>query len=84
MFQAFFVSYLVEQGNGEKISTFQEHLDSNVNYGFIASVEFGMETMEFSDLTQFPFTRRVDCVNVKTCVMRMVSDCDVATMSTSQ
>jgi len=83
VFQAFFVSYLVEPGYGEKIATFQELLDSNVNYGFISAVEFGMSTMEFSDHTHFPLTRRVDCVNVKTCLMRMMSDGDVATVSTA-
>jgi len=84
VFQAFFVSYLVEPGYGEKTASFQELLDSNFNCGFIASVEFGMETMEFSDHLQFPLTRRVDCSIPKTCVMRMISDGDVATMSSSQ
>ena len=54
VFQAFFVSYLVEPGYGEKIETFQELLDSNVSYGFIAAADLGMRTMEFSDHLQFP------------------------------
>jgi hypothetical protein len=83
VFQAFFVSYLVEPGYGEKIATFQELLDSSVNYGFNFAVEFCMETMEFSDHRQFHPTRRVDCVNVKTCLMRMMTDGDVATLSTA-
>jgi hypothetical protein len=81
VFQAFFVSYLVEPGYGEKIATFQELLDSDVNYGFIGAAEFAMSTMEFSDHLQFPPTRRVDCVGLKTCLMRMMSVGDVATLS---
>jgi hypothetical protein len=81
VFQAFFVSYLVEPGYGEKIATLQELLDSSVNYGFNLGVEFGMSTMEFTEHLQFPLTRRVDCVDLKTCLMRMMSDGDVATMA---
>jgi hypothetical protein len=81
VFQAFFVSYLVEPGYGEKIETFQELLGSSVNYGFNAAVEFGMKTMEFPEHLQFPLTRRVDCANLKSCLMRMMTDGDVATIS---
>jgi hypothetical protein len=81
VFQAFFVSYLVEPGYGEKISTFQELLDSNVNYGSIAAAEFVMGTMEFSDHLQFPGNRRVNCSNLETCLKRMMTDADVSTLS---
>ena len=37
--------------------------------------------MEFSEHLQFPLTRRMDCVDLKTCLMRMMSDGDVATIS---
>jgi len=84
VFQAFFVSYLVEPGYGEKISKFQEILNSNVNYGFIVAVEFGLSTMEFSDHLQFPPTRRVDCVDLKNCLKRTMSDGDVATISSPE
>jgi hypothetical protein len=83
VFQAFFVSYLVEPGNGEKISTFQELLDSNVNYGFVSTAEVVIRTAEYSDHLQFPLTRRVDCVNLKTCLMRKMSNGDVATVSSA-
>jgi len=78
VFQAFFVSYLVEPGNGEKISTFQELLDSRINYGYNSALEFAMRTMEYSDHLQFPLTRRVDCAYTKACLKRMISDGDVA------
>jgi hypothetical protein len=82
VFQGFFVSHLVDPGYGGKIATFQELLDSNVNYGFITAVEFGMRTMEFSDHLQFPLTRRVDCRKRKTCLMRIMTDGDIATIYT--
>jgi hypothetical protein len=82
LFQAFFVSYLVEPGYGEKIATFQVLLDSSVNYGFNTAILFGMATMEYTDHLHFPLTRRVDCANLKSCLMRMMTDGDVAIIST--
>lgn len=81
VFQAFFVSYLVEPGYGKKIRTFQELLDSSINYGFNEVIEFGMNTMEFLDHLKFHDTRRVNCGDLKQCLMRMMSDGDVATIS---
>jgi hypothetical protein len=81
VFQAFFVSYLVEPGYGEKIASFQELVDSSVNYGFIAVLEFGMRTMGFSGYLQVSPTRRVDCADLKSCLMRMITDGDIATLS---
>jgi hypothetical protein len=81
VFQAFFVSYLVEPGYEKKFETIQELLDSNINYGYITVLEIVMSTMEFSDHLQFPPTRRVDCADMKNCLRRMMSDGDVATLS---
>jgi len=81
VFQAFFVSYLVEPGYGEEISTFQELLDSSLNYGFMTALEFCMRSMEYSEHLQFPLTRRVGCIDLKTCLMQMMIDGDVATVS---
>jgi len=81
VFQAFFVSYLVEPGYEKKLSTFQDLLDSNVNYGFIAPAEFAMETMEFSYHRKFPPTREVECANQTACIIRMFSDGDIANVA---
>jgi len=81
VFQAFFVSYLVEPGYGEKISKFQELLDSSINYGFNSGLEVIMGTMDFWDYLKFPLTRRVDCAIPKSCLTRMISDGDIATFS---
>ena len=84
VFQAFFLSYLAEPGYGEKFETLQDILDSNVNYGFNAALEFAMSTMENSDHLQFPLKRRVDCADLKACLMRMLSDGDIATLSNKE
>jgi len=72
VFRPFFVSYLVEPGFGEKLTTFQELLDSSVNYGFVSAVKFRMRATDFSDHSQFPLTRRVDCFDLQTCLLRMI------------
>jgi hypothetical protein len=81
VFQAFFVSYLVEPGYGEKIETFQELFDSSFLYGYNDAFDFGVRTMEYMDHLKFPLTRRVNCVDLKICLMRMMTDGDVATIS---
>lgn len=40
-----------------------------------------MRTMEFSDHLKFSLIRRVDCIDLKTYLMRMMSDGDVAAIS---
>ena len=60
------------------------NLDCSVNYGFIAVIEFGMRTIEFSDNLQFPLTRRMDWANLMFCLMPMMSDGDAATHSTAE
>jgi hypothetical protein len=81
VFQAFFVSYLVEPGYGEQIASFQELLDSNVNYGFNPAAEFALSTSGFLGHFLFPPTRRVICSDMKTCHMRLITDGDVAIIS---
>jgi hypothetical protein len=81
VFQAFFVSYLVEPGYGEKFETFQELLDSSVNYGFNTAAEFALSTSGISDHLKFSLTRRVDCLDMKTCHMRLITEGDVAIIS---
>jgi len=81
VFQAFFVSYLVEPGYGDKIETFQELLDSSINYGFNDAFEFGVRSMGYSDHLKFPLTRRVACADLKACLMRMITEGDIATIS---
>jgi hypothetical protein len=78
VFQAFFVSYLVEPGYEKKIETIEELLDSNIMYGYNAAMEMGMTTTDYTDHLKFPDSRRTDCSNTKNCIHRMMSDGDVA------
>jgi hypothetical protein len=81
VFQAFFVSYLDEPGYGEKFETFQDLLDSNVGYGVNTAVEFALSTSGITGHMQFPFTRHVNCNDIKTCHIRLITDGDVAIIS---
>jgi hypothetical protein len=81
VFQAYFVSYLVEPGYGEQIATFQDILDSSTHYGFNTALEFALSTSGFSGHLQFPLNRRVNCSDMKTCHMRLITDGDVAIIS---
>jgi hypothetical protein len=78
VFQAFFVSYLVEL-----VYIIPENFRFQCYYGIIAPAEVIMMTMEFSDHLKFPLTRRVNCDDMKPYIMRMMSDGDVATISTT-
>jgi hypothetical protein len=64
-FRLFFVSFLVEPLYGEQIATFQELLDSSVNFGFNTDAEFALSTSGFSGHLHFPPTRRVNCSVLK-------------------
>jgi hypothetical protein len=79
--QAFFVSYLVEPGYGEKFETFQELLDCSVSFGSNDAFEFCVRTMEYNNHLKFPLKRRVNCVDLKTCLMRMMTDGEFTTIS---
>jgi hypothetical protein len=52
-----------------------------VNHGLKVVIEFCVRTTEFSDHLKFPLISRVDCADLKTRLMRMMSDGDVATIS---
>jgi hypothetical protein len=78
VFQAFFVSYLVEPGYEKKIETFEELLDSSEPYGFNENLEMGIFTTDYIDHIKFNASRLVDCSDLENCVRRVVSDGDIA------
>jgi hypothetical protein len=78
VFQAYFVSYLVEPGYEKMLETMEDLLDSNVFYGYNAAMEIGMTTTEYTDHLRFPDSRRIDCSDTKMCIRRIMSDGDVA------
>jgi hypothetical protein len=78
VFQAFFVSYLVEPGYEKMLETMEELLDSDVLYGYNVAMEFGMATTEYTDHLKFPDSRRIDCGDTRMCIRRIMTDGDVA------
>jgi hypothetical protein len=78
VFQAFFVSYLVEPGYEKMLETMEELLDSNVLYGYNEAMEIGMSTTEYTDHLKFPDSRRTDCSDTRMCIRRIMTDGDVA------
>jgi hypothetical protein len=80
VFQAFFVSYLVEPGYEKKIDTFEELLDSSAPYGSNENGELVLVATDITDHLKFNESRRVDCSDLENCIKGVVSDGDVAAL----
>ncbi|KAJ4431210.1 hypothetical protein ANN_19807 [Periplaneta americana] len=81
IFQAYFVTFLVEPGYEKNLETFDELLSSNLKYGYIDSIEMAISTSDYRDHTKFPESRRVDCSDVTNCMKRVMLDRDIATIA---
>jgi hypothetical protein len=81
VFQAFFVSYLVEPGYQKRINTFDEIIDSGLLYGFNYASELAVATIDFTKQNNFTHARRVDCVHLEQCMKRMMIRRDIATVN---
>jgi hypothetical protein len=81
VFQAFFVSYLVEPGYEKRINTFDDVIHSGLLYGFNYASEFIAMTMDFTKQNNFTEDRRVDCVHLQQCMERMMIRRDIATVN---
>jgi hypothetical protein len=80
VFQAFFVSYLVEPVYEKKIDTFEELLDSSTLYGVNDALEIGFVSTDYTDHMKIPESRRVSCGDLENCIRRLVTDDDDATV----
>jgi len=78
VFQAFFVSYLVEPEYDNKIETLDELLNSDIIYGYNP----GMDIILHSEFSEFNERKklRADCGDSKKCVERMITKCDIASI----
>jgi hypothetical protein len=81
VFQAFFISYLVEPGYEKRINTFDEITDSGLLYGFNHASELAVATMDFTKQNNFTHERRVDCVHLEQCMKRMMISRDITTVN---
>jgi hypothetical protein len=85
VFQAFFVSYLVEPEYTKKIETFDELLDSDIIYGWNRGVEITFESVPFPELSEFKERKKLtaDCDETRKCVERMITKGDIASITSS-
>ena len=75
VFQAFFVSYLVEPKNEKKIETLDELLKSDVVYGYYPILNIFLGTINFPVLLMFIEIKELkeDCSYLRKCVERMIT-----------
>jgi hypothetical protein len=81
VFQAFFISYLVEPEYGKKLETFDELLNSSVAYGYNDAAEFAMASMSYTEHERFPYSRRQDCNDMPECMKRIANHSQFCTLS---
>jgi len=83
VFQAFFVSYLVEPTYENKLETLVGLLNSDVIYGHNAFVNLVQETVGYPEAVTYfkQKTLKEDCSDYRKCVERMITKRDIATIS---
>jgi len=80
VFQAFFVSYLVEPKYEKKIETLDELLNSYLVYGYYPALHFAFSTVEHPEFISFSERKELkeDCSDMRKCVERMITKRDIA------
>jgi hypothetical protein len=80
VFQAFFVSYLVEPKYEKKLETLDELLNSDVVYGNHPIVTYAQDTVSSPELVKFLHHKRLqeDCSDLRKCGERMITKRDMA------
>ena len=80
VFQAFFVSYLVEPKYEKKLETLDELLESDLVYGYYPLITFAQDTLSYPELVKFLEHKRLqeDATDIWKCVERMITKRDIA------
>jgi len=80
VFQAFFVSYLVEPIYEKRIETLDELLNSDIVYGYYPILHFLSSTVTYPKIDTFfdRKERKEDCSDVRKCIERMTTKRDIA------
>jgi len=83
VFQAFFVSYLVEPKYERKIETLDELLFSEVLLGYNQAFLHTTDTVAYPEIVKFfdQRTQKEECTGSYSCVERMITKSDVDTIS---
>jgi len=82
VFQAFFVSYLVEPKYEKKLETLDELLDSDLVFGNHPFLGFAKDTLPYPEFVEFLEHKRLkeDCSDIRKCVERMITKRDIASI----
>jgi hypothetical protein len=82
VFQAFFVSYLVEPKYEKMIESLEELLDSDVVYGERPAIKYAQDTFSYTEFAKFVERKELkdDCTDIRKCVERMITKRDMATI----
>jgi len=80
VFQAFFVSYLVEPKYEKKIETFDDLVDSDVLYGYHPFTLLAKETIPYPEYDRFIENKKLqeDCTDTYKCILRMITKRDIS------
>jgi hypothetical protein len=81
VFQAFFISYLVEPGYEERFETFEDLIHSNLSYGYNDAMEVVLVSTDYEDWVSFPNSRREDCTDIVECTRRIGNNDQLCTIS---
>ena len=82
VFQAFFVSYLVDPEYGNIIETLDELLDSDIIYGYNPGLDIVLQSEPQPQLSEFNERKKLreDCGDTIKCVERMITKGDIASI----
>jgi hypothetical protein len=82
VFQAFFVSYLVEPKYEKKLESLEELLDSNVVYGEHPAINYALGTLSYPEFAKFVEYKKLkdDCSDIWKCVERLITKRDIASL----
>jgi len=82
VFQAFFVSYLVEPEYDNKIETLDELLNSDIIYGYNTGLDITFQSVPYPELSEFNQRKKLrdDCDDTTKCVERMITKGDIASI----
>jgi hypothetical protein len=80
VFQAFFVSYLVQPKYENKLETFDDLLHSDIVYGYHPALNYVQDTISYPEFVKFLEHKKLqeDCSDIRKCVERMITQRDIA------
>jgi hypothetical protein len=83
IFQAFFVSYLVEPKYEGKIETLDELLHSDLVYGHNPVFDYSKDTLSYPEFVKFLEHKKLreDCTDIRKCIERMITKRDIAPLT---